>query len=139
MTASPTEPPLAGWRVGVTADRRADQQVDALRRRGADVVHGCTMRTLDLSDDARLLEVSRALIDQPPDTLAAGSRSIDRQLDADQVDSTEGEIEFGDRWDAGDVARKETRPAAAPCCRKRNVLALEHAGGVDRIAGRTAA
>jgi uroporphyrinogen-III synthase len=69
MTASPTEPPLAGWRVGVTADRRADQQVDALRRRGADVVHGCTMRTLDLSDDARLLEVSRALIDQPPDTL----------------------------------------------------------------------
>ncbi len=69
MTASPTEPPLAGWRVGVTADRRADQQVQALRRRGADVVHGCTMRTLNLSDDARLLEVSRALIDQPPDTL----------------------------------------------------------------------
>ncbi len=33
------------------------------------MVHGCTMRTLNLSDDARLLEVSRALIDQPPDTL----------------------------------------------------------------------
>ena len=33
------------------------------------MVHGCTMRTLDLSDDARLLEVSRALVDQPPDTL----------------------------------------------------------------------
>ena len=69
MRAIPTEPPLAGWRVGVTADRRADQQIAALRRRGADVVHGCTMRTLDLSDDARLLEVSRALVDQPPDTL----------------------------------------------------------------------
>ena len=69
MRAIPTEPPLAGWRVGVTADRRADQQIEALRRRGADVVHGCTMRTLDLSDDARLLEVSRALVDQPPDTL----------------------------------------------------------------------
>jgi uroporphyrinogen-III synthase len=69
MRAIPTEPPLAGWRVGVTADRRADQQIEALRRRGADVVHGCTMRTLNLSDDARLLEVSRALIDQPPDTL----------------------------------------------------------------------
>jgi uroporphyrinogen-III synthase len=55
MRAIPTEPPLAGWRVGVTADRRADQQIEALRRRGADVVHGCTMRTLDLSDDARLL------------------------------------------------------------------------------------
>ena len=69
MRAIPTEPPLAGWRVGVTADRRADQQIEALRRRGADVVHGCTMRTLDLSDDTRLLEVSRALVDQPPDTL----------------------------------------------------------------------
>jgi len=69
MRAIPTEPPLAGWRVGVTADRRADQQIEALRRRGADVVHGCTMRTLDLSDDPRLLEVSLALIDQPPDTL----------------------------------------------------------------------
>ena len=69
MRAIPTEPPLAGWRVGVTADRRADQQIEALRRRGADVVHGCTMRTLDLSNDARLLEVSLALVDQPPDTL----------------------------------------------------------------------
>ena len=69
MRTIPTEPPLAGWRVGVTADRRANQQIEALRRRGADVVHGCTMRTLNLSDDARLLEVSRALVDQPPDTL----------------------------------------------------------------------
>ena len=69
MRTIPTEPPLAGWRVGVTADRRADQQIEALRRRGADVVHGCTMRTLDLSDNVRLLEVSRALVDQPPDTL----------------------------------------------------------------------
>ena len=69
MTAIPTEPPLAGWRVGVTADRRADQQADALRRRGAEVVQGCTMRTLDLSDNVRLLEVSRALVDQPPETL----------------------------------------------------------------------
>ena len=69
MKAIPIEPPLAGWRVGVTADRRADQQIEALRRRGAEVLHGCTMRTLDLSDDARLLEVSRALVDLPPDTL----------------------------------------------------------------------
>ena len=61
--------PLAGWRVGVTADRRADAQLDVLRRRGADVLHGCTMKTLDLTRDERLLEVSRGLVDQPPDTL----------------------------------------------------------------------
>ena len=61
--------PLAGWRVGVTADRRAEAQLDLLRRRGADVVHGCTMRTLDLTRDQRLLEVSRQLVADPPDTL----------------------------------------------------------------------
>lgn len=59
--------PLAGWRVGITADRRSDQQVDVLRNRGAEVVEGCTMRTLDLSDDPRLLAASRALVDDPPE------------------------------------------------------------------------
>ncbi len=59
--------PLTGWRIGVTAERRADQQAEVLRKRGAEVVHGCTMRTLDLSDDNRLLAVSRALIAEPPD------------------------------------------------------------------------
>jgi uroporphyrinogen-III synthase len=65
-----TEPlPLAGWRVGVTADRRADAQLDLLRRRGADVLHGCTMQTLNLGHDERLLEVSRRLTAEPPDAL----------------------------------------------------------------------
>ncbi len=66
---TPGPPPLDGWRVGVTADRRADQQADVLRRRGADVVMGCTMRTLDLTEDERLLDVSRSLVDRPPDTI----------------------------------------------------------------------
>ena len=60
--------PLTGWRVGMTAERRANLQADALRRRGAKVVHGCTMRTLDPSNDGRLLEVSRALTTNPPTT-----------------------------------------------------------------------
>ena len=65
---SPPMGPLTGWRVGMTAERRANLQADALERRGAEVVHGCTMRTLDLSDDDRLLKVSRALITDPPTT-----------------------------------------------------------------------
>ena len=69
MNTQSTDRPLEGWRVGVTADRRADQQVEALCRRGADVVRGCTMRTVDLSDDPRLLEVSRSLVDEPPDAV----------------------------------------------------------------------
>ena len=64
-----TEMPLTGWRIGVTADRRADPQIDVLRRRGAEVLHGCTMRTLNLTEDPRLVEVSRALAADPPDTL----------------------------------------------------------------------
>ena len=69
MGTQSTDRPLEGWRVGVTADRRADQQVEALCRRGADVVRGCTMRTVDLSDDPRLREVSRSLVDEPPDAV----------------------------------------------------------------------
>ena len=69
MNTQSTDRPLEGWRVGVTADRRADQQVEALCRRGADVVRGCTMRTVDLSDDPRLLEVSLSLVDEPPDAV----------------------------------------------------------------------
>ena len=69
MGTQSTDRPLEGWRVGVTADRRADQQVEALCRRGADVVRGCTMHTVDLSDDPRLREVSRSLVDEPPDAV----------------------------------------------------------------------
>ena len=69
MKTQSTDRPLEGWRVGVTADRRVDQQVEALWRRGADVVRGCTMRTVDLSDDPRLREVSRSLVNEPPDAV----------------------------------------------------------------------
>ena len=69
MNTQSTDRPLEGWRVGVTADRRVDQQGEALWRRGADVVRGCTMRTVDLSDDPRLREVSRSLVDEPPDAV----------------------------------------------------------------------
>ena len=60
MSPPPPTPdmPLTGWRIGVTADRRADPQIDVLRRRGAEVLHGCTMRTLNLTEDPRLVEVS---------------------------------------------------------------------------------
>ena len=63
------EHPLQGWTVGVTADRRSDAQLDLLARRGAEVLHGCTMRTLNLTDDDRLTEVSDALVSEPPETL----------------------------------------------------------------------
>ena len=71
MSESPPlgDRPLDGWRVGITADRRSDAQLDLLERRGAVPVHGCTMRTVNLTQDARLLAVSRALVSDPPQTL----------------------------------------------------------------------
>ena len=64
-----SEHPLDGWNVGVTADRRSETQSDLLVRRGAKVLHGCTMRTLDLTDSDQLAKVSEALIANPPETL----------------------------------------------------------------------
>jgi uroporphyrinogen-III synthase len=63
--------PLDGVRVGVTADRRADDQIELLRRRGAEVVHGPTMRIVPLADDTDLAAVTRALVDAPPSIVVA--------------------------------------------------------------------
>lgn len=60
-------PPLAGFTVAVTADRRADEQVALLQRRGADVVVGATVRTLPLAEVAPLSAAIDALIAEPPE------------------------------------------------------------------------
>ncbi|CAN5653195.1 hypothetical protein BH20ACT2_BH20ACT2_15820 [soil metagenome] len=65
----PREQALAGRTIGVTADRRAAEQIAALERRGAGVIHGPTMRTVDLTADGALRAATDALIDRPPDWL----------------------------------------------------------------------
>src|SRR5687767_2505205 len=57
--------------VGITADRRWEEQAMLLRKRGLEVVHGPTMRTVDLAGDARLRSVTERLIASPPDWLVA--------------------------------------------------------------------
>jgi uroporphyrinogen-III synthase len=59
-------PPLAGYTVAVTADRRREEQVELLRRRGAEVIEGATVRTEPLSDDALLRAAIEAVIAEPP-------------------------------------------------------------------------
>jgi uroporphyrinogen-III synthase len=66
-----TARPLEGWRVGVTADRRADDQLDLLRRKGAQVLHGPTMRIVPLADDAELAATTRELVAAPPAVVVA--------------------------------------------------------------------
>jgi uroporphyrinogen-III synthase len=60
-------PPLAGYTVAVTADRRREEQVELLRRRGADVIEGPTIRTEPLADDEALRTAVGALIADPPE------------------------------------------------------------------------
>jgi uroporphyrinogen-III synthase len=63
--------PLRGRRIAVTADRRWQEQADLFRRRGAEVLHGPTMQTVDLTADARLRAVTADLVASPPDWLVA--------------------------------------------------------------------
>ncbi|MEO7837640.1 MAG: uroporphyrinogen-III synthase [Acidimicrobiales bacterium] len=63
--------PLEGYTVGITADRRWEEQAELLKRRGADVVHGPTITTHYLGDDEELRRPTAALIADPPDFLVA--------------------------------------------------------------------
>ncbi|MBQ0990769.1 uroporphyrinogen-III synthase, partial [Micromonospora sp. H61] len=64
---------LAGFTIGVTADRRRDELAALLERRGARVVLAPALRIVPLSDDTELREATRACLDQPPDILMANT------------------------------------------------------------------
>lgn len=64
---------LDGFTVGITADRRADEQASLFARRGATVVHGPSIRTLPFGDDHGLRTVTQAIIGDPPQVLVANT------------------------------------------------------------------
>lgn len=64
---------LEGRTIGVTADRRSAEQITMFERRGARVVYGSTMETVDLTTDGPLREVTFALIARPPALLIVGT------------------------------------------------------------------
>ncbi len=64
-------PPLAGFTVGVTAARRAEELGAMLERRGAAVLQGPAIRIVPVSDDTDLAEATRGLIARPPDVTVA--------------------------------------------------------------------
>ncbi|GGW35297.1 MULTISPECIES: uroporphyrinogen-III synthase [Streptomyces] len=63
--------PLAGFTVGVTAARRADELGALLQRRGAAVLHAPALRIVPLADDSELLAATKELLDQAPDVVVA--------------------------------------------------------------------
>lgn len=82
--------PLAGFTVGVTAARRADELATLLRRRGAVVVHAPALRIVPLADDSELLAATEELIDSVPDVVIATTAIGFR-----------GWIEAADGWGVG--------------------------------------
>jgi uroporphyrinogen-III synthase len=61
--------PLAGYTIGITADRRWEEQAELLQRRGARVLHGPTIRTLALHDEDALSHAITALVTRAPDAV----------------------------------------------------------------------
>lgn len=87
----PDHGPLAGFTVGVTAARRADELGVLLQRRGAAVIHAPALRIVPLSDDSELLAATKQLIDQAPDIVIATTAIGFR-----------GWIEAADGWGLGE-------------------------------------
>lgn len=83
--------PLAGFTVGVTAARRAEELGALLTRRGAAVLHAPALRILPLADDSELLAATEELLGDVPDlviaTTAVGFR---------------GWVEAAEGWGIGD-------------------------------------
>ncbi len=67
----PAGPPLAGYRVAVTAARRSDELCTLLRRHGAAVDHAAAITMVALPDDDELRRNTAALIADPPDIVVA--------------------------------------------------------------------
>ncbi|MFI6852577.1 uroporphyrinogen-III synthase [Streptomyces sp. NPDC050416] len=87
----PNHGPLAGFTVGVTAARRADELGTLLQRRGAAVMHAPALRIVQLADDSELLGATKELIRQVPDIVVATTAIGFR-----------GWVEAADGWGLGD-------------------------------------
>ncbi|MGI5426202.1 uroporphyrinogen-III synthase [Streptomyces sp. CA-179760] len=87
----PEHGPLAGFTVGVTAARRAEELGALLQRRGATVLHAPALRIVPLADDSELLAATKEIIHQVPDIVVATTAIGFR-----------GWIEAADGWGLGE-------------------------------------
>jgi uroporphyrinogen-III synthase len=67
----PDVPPLSGYTVGVTAERKAEELGGLLERRGAAVLHAPAIHIVPLVDDSELLAVTRTMLAEPVDIVVA--------------------------------------------------------------------
>ncbi|AIR98669.1 uroporphyrinogen-III synthase [Streptomyces glaucescens] len=90
--------PLAGFTVGVTAARRADELGALLQRRGAAVLHAPALRIVPLADDSELLSATKDLLDRVPDVVVATTAIGFR-----------GWVEAADGWGLGEPLLERLR------------------------------
>jgi len=64
-----TYPPLTGFRIGVTSDRRSEDLITALERRGAQVLHAPALKIAPNDRDIALVEETRAVIEARPEVV----------------------------------------------------------------------
>ncbi|MET7503029.1 uroporphyrinogen-III synthase [Streptomyces microflavus] len=93
-----THGPLAGFTVGVTAARRAEELGTLLKRRGAVVHQAPALRIVPLADDSELLNTTKELIDHAPDVVVATTAIGFR-----------GWVEAADGWGIGDALLERLR------------------------------
>ncbi|MFE0812272.1 uroporphyrinogen-III synthase [Streptomyces sp. NPDC058794] len=94
----PDHGPLAGFTVGVTAARRADELGALLERRGAAVLHAPALRIVPLADDSELLAATEQIVDRAPDVVVATTAIGFR-----------GWVEAADGWGLGDALLERLR------------------------------
>ncbi|MFE6779839.1 uroporphyrinogen-III synthase [Streptomyces sp. NPDC057702] len=92
--------PLAGFTVGVTAARRAEEMIALLERRGATVVHAPALRIVPLADDGQLRSATDELIDHAPEVVIATTAVGFR-----------GWVEAAEGWGLGDALLDRFRGA----------------------------
>ena len=109
--------PLLGFRVGVTAARRREEQVSLLERRGAEVTCASVVRTAPLTDDSGLLEATRQCVARPPDIVVATTGIGFR-----------GWCEAADGWGLGEPLVTALRTATVLARGPKTVGAIRAAG-----------
>lgn len=69
--AEAVELPLEGFRIGVTSHRRSQDLIEALKRRGAEVLHAPALKIAPVQEDVSLIEDTRAIIAARPELCIA--------------------------------------------------------------------
>jgi uroporphyrinogen-III synthase len=110
-------PPLTGYAVAITADRRREEFASMLERRGARVVHAPAMRIVPLAEDTELRAATRACLAEPLDYTVASTGIGFR-----------GWLEAADGWGLGAQVRQR-------CAASRLYARGPKATGAMRAAG----